>query len=223
MTSMRASALLDAVLPHPVPPERLAVAGHLAEHAQVLARAASRPGRAETVHPSDPRPLAQAAEVARYLAAAGPDAATGRGTPGRDTGVLLEYARSAAAVTVALEATARRQFAARRWLVPAGEDSRSDLVWVATTKQTPEPPLLAALGRAGDHGRGLAAAAAAALPARGPGQAAAAARGMPGTEALTAALAAARAAQGRPSVPSAAVGYRPPAAPPGRSREGRSR
>jgi hypothetical protein len=222
-TTMAAAALLVATLPHPAPPQRLAVVESLVEHAHTLRAAGDRPRRTESVFPSDHRPLAQATEVARYLALAGAGASTGTASPGRDAAVLVEYARAAAGVSAALARTARRQVQAHRWLVPPGEDSRSRLVWTRTTPETPAPPLLTALDKAGDHGRALAAAAAAAGWSRGADQGAVAARGMPGTEALTAALAAARAAQGRPSSPAAAVGYRPPAGSLGRSRESPSR
>ena len=220
-TSAGAARLLLQRTPHPAPRGHVDVAEALTGHAGALASAGSRPGRAESVHPSDPRPLAQATAIARYLATAGPDATTGPATPGRDAAAVLAYASAAAGATLALERAARGQMSAGQWLVPAGEDSPSTLVWIRPDRFTLDPPLLDALARASHSARVLAAAAPSAPNAAASTATAVAMQGMPGVQALAAALTG-RGARPSPAT-SPAAGCRPSRAPARPRRDGQER
>ncbi len=226
VTSVHTARLLADTLGYPAPPGRLVVVEGLVEHGGLLARAAARPARTETLFPSNPRPLMQAQVLTRYLGPldqGAPRAAAGSVTPGRDAAVLLECARSLAAATGQLHLVAQREVAGRRWLVPQWrQNTRNRLDWVTPTGDAPAPPLVTGLAGAARHGAALGGAVAAVVPPlplhvlQAKRAAEVAHQGMPGVEALGAAVAGHRAGHRaglRPSTPALPVRPRPVARP----------
>ena len=216
-TSATAARLLAVAAIGPAAPRLRPVVQGLARHARDLTDAVQRPRRVEGLYPGDPRPLAQAAEINRFVSSL--TAGKIQAPSGRHAGALVEFAKTAPEATAALADAAREQLAARRWVVPAGEHHGRDAFWatydfVVPTAITPTPPLVTALDAAVAGGRDLADAARVARPPAAVAAAAVAGQGTSGAKELAAALAAHRTAQAqtrtRPAYPAQAAGYRPP-------------
>lgn len=178
------------------------LASELREYARRCADVAGHPHRTASIRRSDPRPLAQARELHRYLA-----------TPASPTaGIPADAAVAAAAgfgrgvpeVNAALSATATRQVEQGRWLVPEPEVLPDRPIWTRSgSRGAPEPPMLASLRAVAASAVRVSEAAAGVGP-QGTSPARLATHGLPPRDALRDALA----FRGRPDPP-AHPGQRP--------------
>ena len=119
----------------------------LQEAARTLGQVATAPGRTASLGLGDPRPLMQAGELLRYLVR--PD-----GGRRRDTGALVDYARTVPDVVTALFNVARRQTTEGHWLVPSHASattwSRFQVGLRAPALLTAAPAVLAATSQVGE-------------------------------------------------------------------------
>jgi len=214
--ALHAAVLAEAAAPHRGREWAPELAAALHEHGTHLTAVSATPRRTETVNPSDPLPLAQATEVARWLTSH-PATPVGA-TPGRDLATAREVALAAAGLTEVLDVVARRHLDGGLWVVPSegAWSAAQPYDWKFSGPTVTVPPLVRGLTEGAEHAAELreTATAVGGPPAPAPTSAVAVAQqGMPSTRDLAAALSATAETSGRPSRPGiAAARPRTPAA-----------
>jgi len=142
------TAGVPAALPtEPSADRQIALAGlvdRLTEHARLLQRATERPGSIVGIEPGDGRPLRQAAETFRALAARPAAVAS-------DPALLSRFTIALADTTIALATAADRGMARGAWQVPDHSESLTAPGWRTHRPGEPRPAALVAIHQAADH------------------------------------------------------------------------